>query len=813
MSTGGPTVTAGGLRKNPRVANTLLGTRGDLPPRVRGALESLLEHTCNWFEPALRRTLDQLDNTLFGLAERAGSSAEQQRHFEYMREIKVARADVVPRFLQHIESRLATIRTPAETEATAADGEVRLSTLGLVDTAAFEEDLALQEIASKAEVRNSVELHPLAQRLAVIAGSPVYPNETLPLGPANIADALRFAVGNIDLDTEHRVLLYRHFDRAAIATIGAFYEAANAKLVALRILPHLVPSTFRRATPARKDTNESPVPGTAAPEAASPPDDATPAPSPAPRMTQGGGAAPSPRGMPMPRAGTPHPATAGQRVAPPSGMPPASDPGEVPSEGPQLFGMLRSLLGRVSPQQPSARAPGPTEARFASQDDLQGVLAAMQRSPATSSRKAAWDAEHFRNTLLVKLRRTSTGQPLTLGGEDADTVELVGMLFDYIVRETAGGDSLRNLLARLHVPILRVALADKTFFAKRDHPARELLNTIAETGSRWMGESDADNGLVERIRMVVDHVTSGYEGDLAVFEKLVEDLTTYMRQLARRADVVERRSVDAAKGRDKLEVARQSARAAITHVLEGTDPAPRVRTLLEHAWTDALTLSALREGEDGAEFRRRVSVASHLARSGELVSGNNDAVDASLRRELEGGLRQVGLHADDVDEVLRHLYGESTGATPEEEAEKEKQVARVYETIKEKARLGAAEDTRTPQPATPPKPLTAAERAALDKLRHVAFGTWFEFVVNQQGETVRRKLAWFSPVTGNCLFVNTRGVRADDRTLEQIARDIVRGQIRYAPAEQISLIDRAWRAIVDTLKRRSPPSAPAPVPA
>src|SRR5690606_17317801 len=180
MSTGGPTVTAGGLRKNPRVANTLLGTRGDLPPRVRGALESLLEHTCNWFEPALRRTLDQLDNTLFGLAERAGSSAEQQRHFEYMREIKVARADVVPRFLQHIESRLATIRTPAETEATAADGEVRLSTLGLVDTAAFEEDLALQEIASKAEVRNSVELHPLAQRLAVIAGSPVYPNETLP---------------------------------------------------------------------------------------------------------------------------------------------------------------------------------------------------------------------------------------------------------------------------------------------------------------------------------------------------------------------------------------------------------------------------------------------------------------------------------------------------------------------------------------------------------------------------------------------------------------------------------------------------------
>jgi hypothetical protein len=92
----------------------------------------------------------------------------------------------------------------------------------------------------------------------------------------------------------------------------------------------------------------------------------------------------------------------------------------------------------------------------------------------------------------------------------------------------------------------------------------------------------------------------------------------------------------------------------------------------------------------------------------------------------------------------------------------------------------------------------------LQQLKRTAFGTWFDFVLNQQGETARRKLAWFSPVTGHCLFVNQRGARTEDRTLEQLARDMVRGQARIANTTEGSMIDRAWKAIVEMLKRREP---------
>jgi hypothetical protein len=48
--------------------------------------------------------------------------------------------------------------------------------------------------------------------------------------------------------------------------------------------------------------------------------------------------------------------------------------------------------------------------------------------------------------------------------------------------------------------------------------------------------------------------------------------------------------------------------------------------------------------------------------------------------------------------------------------------------------------------------------------------------------------------------VNQRGARTDDFTLELLAREMARGQARVADLEQPSLIDRAWKAIIDLLR-------------
>ena len=52
-----------------------LKQRPDLPSRVRSLLEGLLERAANQFEHAISRTLDELEQELFKLAERSARSS------------------------------------------------------------------------------------------------------------------------------------------------------------------------------------------------------------------------------------------------------------------------------------------------------------------------------------------------------------------------------------------------------------------------------------------------------------------------------------------------------------------------------------------------------------------------------------------------------------------------------------------------------------------------------------------------------------------------------------------------------------------
>jgi hypothetical protein len=96
--------------------------------------------------------------------------------------------------------------------------------------------------------------------------------------------------------------------------------------------------------------------------------------------------------------------------------------------------------------------------------------------------------------------------------------------------------------------------------------------------------------------------------------------------------------------------------------------------------------------------------------------------------------------------------------------------------------------------------LTPEERMRLDQIRHLPFGTWFEFVINQQGDKVRRRLSWFSTVTGHVLLVNHRGQKVGEHTLEGLAKAMVQGQVKLVEEEKGTLIDRAWGTVMSALR-------------
>lgn len=704
----------------------LLQQQPNLPPRVRALLVGMQQLATAHFDEVLRDTLDAIEQALVARVDLPSSGARGR--FADMHELRGQRTNITLRFLRHVESSLAHVR--AGTAATAAP--MAILSLELVDEVALDEDLTLQEIAGKAEIRHRYALHALAHRFGVLAGSPIWSNATLPLGPSQLNAAFRHALQDLAFGVEQRVLAYREFERGVVTSIDALYERINGYLVAQRVLPSL------DLLGAGARESQAPAQRATTPAAPSPIARSAPAPTPA--------AARAPEDAALPAT-------------------------------------LRRLLGERR-----QRADAPAQGPLATREELQAVLAGMQRRHVPAAR---FDGEHFRNTLMVKLRRAgSDGAVPNLAGADADTIDLIGLLFDYLTRNARESGTARELLTRLHIPLLRVALVDESFFSLREHPVRELLGMVADAAARWADESDLDADMLVQVHAAIDAIGTAADAGRSRLDAALGELGRHLQMLARRAEAAERRHVEAARGRDKLAVAREEARAAIARLLRESTPASAVRCLLEQAWTDALALSALRGGSAGDEFRRRVAVADQLVQRG---GGLRMSVDAAVRSELDAGLRQVGLHDDDVREVLDCLLS-VRGASASD-------AATIARALQRKARLGGGASTPVAVTATPAPAPGSAEAASLDELRRTPAATWFDFSVGAR--VVRRKLAWCSATADDCVFVNQRGLRCEDRAMPQLAREIVAGSVRRVDDGQVSLADRAWRAIADTLRAQS----------
>jgi hypothetical protein len=779
-----------------RPALITLASRTDWSARLRHLLEGVLNLASTGLERPLLMTLDDVEAQLFRMAEQSRSNEQQYRCFETLREIKRGRADVAPRFMLALEDALARFDQPHE--AAAPEPKLRPGAppvrqeLSLVDTRDLEESLALQEFAARTDIRQAQILFVLGHRFAVLAGAPIFAAETLPIGPARLGQALRHAATGLDISAEARILLYRTFDRLVQIPVGALYQTVNDFLVEQRILRHL-----------RVQLPHAKGPATKAEAAAGP----------------AAGAAEAPPAA----AGAAHHLSGG--YLPPLGM----APGHLGGFGPEpamhtapaddrdseLFTTLRELLAGRRHALGLGDAP-PPNSYVPNADDVQSVLSTLQAKPPSplmlGGKLVQRSVSHLKQDLLAHLRQFAPdGRAPQLAPEDADTIDLVGMLFDYIAKNTRPDGSTQALLTKLQVPLLRVALKDKSFFTRRTHPARQLLNAIAETGVHWLDDSEgpADRALVDKMQMVVDRVTQEFDGNLGVIENLLADLSQHMHTLARKAEVTERRHVDAARGREKLELARQRAREAIAERVAKARPGKLVRALLEQAWTDVLALTLLRQGEESEVYKKRLGVAEQLLSLGDLRAGDNK-VSPLLRSEIESGLDQVGYHKDDVQAVVKRLF------LPEQAANEESPSSNTEIALKLKSKPRLGDDgAAAPARIERPKPFApdSAEAHMLERLKTLPFGTWFEFRTNQQGDKVRRKLAWFSTLTGRCLFVNQRGVRTEEKSLEQLARDVVNGQATIVEPEQETLVDRAWKAILASLKALvggGPQPQPAP---
>jgi len=379
-----------------------------------------------------------------------------------------------------------------------------------------------------------------------------------------------------------------------------------------------------------------------------------------------------------------------------------------------------------------------------------------------------------------------------LEGAAADTLDLLAMLFEFLLDDERLPDGCRALLSYLHLPYLRLALRDPTLFTRYRHPARRLLNAMAQAAALYARDGD-EQGVQRKIRTVVEYLLAQPGMDGERYALLLEDFETFVATLQQRAELREQRSVEAARGRERLLVAREQAQARIGEVLRRHLAPALISGFLEGVWCDVLTFIHLRQGEDSADWQRALRATATLAWGGtpQDAGGRRTllAVRDSLCDELRKGLELLGGHS--VDSVRRQL--EILVACQDAVQNDQPQALAELQPVLHASSEDVFAAYQAPLPVAPQDdgaPAPEEER----QLRKLSFGTWFEVPADTGRQ--RWKLSWFSPSTAHFMFVDPRGMPTAIVPLAQLARDLRAGRVQVL-AEEAALpwMDRALQAI------------------
>ena len=166
---------------------------------------------------------------------------------------------------------------------------------------------------------------------------------------------------------------------------------------------------------------------------------------------------------------------------------------------------------------------------------------------------------------------------------------------------------IKALLARLQIPVLKAAMLDGAFFAKKSHPSRLLVNAMADAGLGWSPEMGNEDPLYRKLEQLVHRVLDEFSDNLALFDTLREDLTQFLAAEEAAAEANISSSADAVNQRDREEIAEAVARGEVERrIVE--HPVPQfLAAFLRTQWLRALSTVHAHDGEDSEGWSQAVA--------------------------------------------------------------------------------------------------------------------------------------------------------------------------------------------------------------
>lgn len=737
--------------------------------RVIDACRREVATTCSGW---LARWLDTLDNILFELANKTAGASGEPDYFSDMRELRRGRAGVEADYLGEVlqgYDRFWQLGPGLHHAAAAPDREMKL-----LEADELEESLAVSEIVSAAQKRYHSELVALDRRFSFMLQGAAVTRETNPLAPAALSRAGQHALASLMLGLPVRLMAYKLFDREVMQHAVSLYDELNARLDHADILPGLIAKRGNR--PAAPDLRS---------------------------------------------------ATLGQSAD--AGSPDSRAPTQdQPDSGIGVYGTLRSLLqaGRSRHRHEVGKG-APEQVQWVATADLLRALDELQRSSLAlglcRAEPAVLAGRGLMDELRQALRLGQTGEVRrSLREADQDTVELIAMLFDFILHDRSLPQAMKALLARLQPPILKVALLDRSFFPNKSHPARQLLNQLSQMALAWTDDGDRSAAsLYGRVESIVNRVAVEFAADPEVFKVISGDLRDYLRREQQSARMTEERTRQMSRGKEQLRTARRRANQEIASRLGQYDKVPEVVCrLLMDAWKDVLLLAYLRQGPDSPQWKGALAVVDRLLWSVQPRPQPGQRQELlqtipGLLVDLRSGLTGIAYDPARMGKLFKDLQALHVVCLRGRPGDAPMRLAVGEDKWQiRKSDIAALEDAANAHGAVAPEAggEFAEQRPEEPFLRLAAdlpVGSWLD-LMEAEGRRSRVKLSWKSDDKDVLVFVNRKGMKAAEMTSEALAGLLSRAAAQVLDVPNEPLTDRALATILQRLDVAKPSSVGRP---
>ncbi|MBA3581702.1 MAG: DUF1631 family protein [Gammaproteobacteria bacterium] len=432
--------------------------------------------------------------------------------------------------------------------------------------------------------------------------------------------------------------------------------------------------------------------------------------------------------------------------------------------------------------------------------DLMGMLSNLQSS-APAGAEEIHDPEAIAARIKNDIKQFVNSQAKRLSTPESNVIELVNQIFIAILEDPDLSDPVKVQLSRLQIPYLKAALLDVTLLKQETHPARLLLNDMAQLG---IGIEDHQDPIYQRLKATTEYIVQNFTDDLTIFTEQLNELRNISTQELQTVFAQENQTRTKAESQAKLLYIKKIVIQQIRKFLKGKELPSLLHSLVLKGFAPLFLHTQRRFGEDSDEWRASVDLFRQIIESAQPGKSQNQLsviVDrkAAVIKKAKQALTKIQQARSDTNLLagLENFY-----------AEKERE----YDTLKFSPQAdqeyGLIDDKSDPfdygddvgditlQDALPTQPDIETLLAQIPP--ELTPGTWCEVYMGRDKPHRRLKLSSVLKETTQLIFVDSIGSHAELKDIAEFLDELDCERSRIINED--NLFDKALAAVITNMQ-------------